>query len=81
MNVKVNQIVLQYLSSFPDNYIIPMHLIETELPNYGRTQFGIIHSPGTYSRSFRKMREDGLVKIEWVKKEKSKEKHFKIVKE
>jgi len=33
-------------------------MIETELPPWGDGRFGVIHTPGTYSRVWRKVREE-----------------------
>lgn len=79
-DVTIKQIITAFLQTYSKDDMIPMHLIETHLPYFGEVTFSKKHSPGSYSRIFRYMRRDGDINIEFVKKEGSKEKHFKIIK-
>lgn len=51
------EILLQYLSH-NRHEIITTPMIESELPHWARSFFGILHTPGTYSRAWRKLREE-----------------------
>lgn len=87
LEVSVEEIILTFLSeklrlSHPE-YIFKHHIIETELPEFGMKKFGIMHTPGTYSRTFRRIREHNLHKGYFNLKEletKGREKCFSIAK-
>lgn len=74
--VTVKQIILSYLSVYKPDDIIPSHLIETGIPGFALSAYGIMVKPGSVSRIFRYMREDGEINIEFTD---STKKYFKIV--
>jgi hypothetical protein len=55
MQKTVRQVLLSWIKSQSE---FRNSAIETELPDYGYQRFGVLHSPGTYSRIWRYMRED-----------------------
>lgn len=61
-----DQIIKQFLRVrlSTGNREFPSHMIETQLPSWGMSMFNIMHSPGTYSRRFRELREKGGVVVE-----------------
>jgi len=76
----VKKIILRYLELNPGTRIAN-HIFETVVPNFGHDIYGILHSPGTYSRAWRDLREKGeLAKYGYsvieVEANNSKEKHF-----
>lgn len=44
------------------NPVIASHDVEVELPNYGRFYHDVLHTPGTYSRCWRKLRQTGKLR-------------------
>ena len=64
------------------SYNFRNHIIETKLPMYGLANYNILHTPGTYSRKWREIREDKRHPDSWVIREidllDSKEKAFII---
>ena len=94
MKTKVKDVIKSYLTEKLKNteeFIMANHIIETELPKYGNAWHAVLHSPGTYSRAWRLIREgsDGLEQpiTFWAGfvitevEEKSAEKYFKIIKQ
>jgi hypothetical protein len=86
INVTVEEIILNFLSSkvqLHSEYTFKHHILETDLSDWGSNRFGILHTPGTYSRAFRRIREHKLYKDLFDIKEvktKGREKCFSIVK-
>lgn len=74
--VTVKQIIYSYLSVYKPDDVIASHLIETAIPGYALSTYGVMVKPGSVSRIFRYMREDGDINIEFVDTAK---KYFKIV--
>ncbi len=73
---------MRYLELNPGTRIAN-HIFETVVPNFGNDIYGILHSPGTYSRAWRDLREKnelakyGFSAIE-VEANNSKEKYFVV---
>lgn len=42
------------------------HVIQTTIPIYGQLEFGIIHTPDSYSRAWRKIREAKMFEPEII---------------
>lgn len=78
----VKRIIMRYLELNPGTRIAN-HIFETIVPQFGQNVYGILHTPGTYSRAWRDLREKnelakyGYSAIE-VEVNNSKEKHFVI---
>lgn len=81
------QIIVAYLKyklNGDNSMLLAGHSIETDIPNFARIQFGILHTPGTYSRAFRALRENNKIhqhklSIEVAEKQ-AKENYYKITK-
>lgn len=58
MTKTAKEIVAIYLKN-NRNREIPSFEIDMKLPEFGKTMFGIMFSPATYSRKFRELREEG----------------------
>ena len=94
MKIKVAEIIKSFLDSELLNrkeFLMGNHTIQVDLPKYGNVQYGILHSPETYSRQWRAIREkhgtQDLISVRWqgleideTYKENSREKHFIIKK-
>lgn len=78
----VKRIIIRYLELNP-GVRIANHIFETVVPQFGQNVYGILHSPGTYSRAWRDLREKnelpkyGFSAIE-VETNNSKEKYFVV---
>jgi len=78
----VKRIILRYLELNPGTRVAN-HIFETIVPQFGQNVYGILHSPGTYSRAWRGLREKdelknyGFSAIE-VETNNSKEKYFLV---
>lgn len=55
----VEQVLIEYCKNYKQISTVE---IETVLPKYGRLIFDVLHTPGTYSRAFRHLREKGELK-------------------
>ena len=68
--------------SWLKTYNFRNHIIETKLPMFGLANYDILHTPGTYSREWRRMREKEDYPADWTIREldslESKEKAFVI---
>jgi len=77
----VKKIILRYLELNLGTHIAN-HIFETVVPNFGKNIYGVLHTPGTYSRAWRELREKGeLTKYGYSVIEveaNSKEKHFVV---
>ena len=94
MRPKVKEIIKAFLTEKLRNneeFDMANHVIEIELPKYGKAWHAVQHTPGTYSRAWRLIREDSEKKEKpityWAGfvitevNVKSAEKYFKITKE
>lgn len=84
----VKEIIKDFLTVYlgtEDSIMLPNHSIETRIDDYAKDNYNITHTPGTFSRAWRDIREKKKV-TEWegfiISEEKtgfkSKEKHFRI---
>jgi hypothetical protein len=59
MSITATDILLAWMA---DNFrlgdVIFSHQIQTEVPSYGRSVYGKMHTPATYDRRWRELRED-----------------------
>lgn len=54
--MSVKQILINWLKG--TNHVpFPTHVVETEVYKYGYMMYGKQHSPGTYARKFRELKE------------------------
>lgn len=62
----VKDIILFYIREYKTRIVTNIE-IQTVLPTYGKNSFGILHSPETYSREWRRlkaMKKIGITTIE-----------------
>lgn len=57
----VDQVIIRWLQARPLT-VVTSSQIETHLPNFGMTQFNVVHTPATYARIFRKMKRTDVFK-------------------
>lgn len=63
-NMSVKQILINWLKG--TNHVpFASHNIEIDVPKYGEMMYGKLHSPGTYSRAFRSLKEKKLELLEY----------------
>lgn len=77
----IYDIIDDYLKqNIVNDYMFKGHIIETVLPDYGRIKFAIMHTPGSYSRAWRKIREHNLLPHYIIEEETglSKEKVYRV---
>lgn len=61
MKTTVKQAIIAFLRTRGKKvFFLRNSTIETKVPQYAKETFNIKHSPGTYSRAFRLMREDNI---------------------
>lgn len=66
--ITADQIIKRFLNLrlSTGNKEFPSHIIETQLPSWGMAMFGKMHSPGTYARRFRELREKEEIVVERI---------------
>jgi len=77
----VKAIIVNYLREIGDGGTFKSHDVELELPRWGYLRYKRAHNPGTYSRSFRELREKDVLKyfgIELTEMDSRKEKAWKV---
>lgn len=77
----VRAIILNYLLEIGDNGTFKSHDVELELPQWGYQNYKKLHNPATYSRIFRKLRNENTLKhygIELTEIDSRKEKSWKV---
>ena len=42
------------------------HIIQTGIPGYGQVEFGVLHTPDSYSRAWRRIRETKMFEPEII---------------
>jgi len=84
--ITVNTIITNFFKqelNGKKSYNFRNHIIETKLPMYGLAEYDVLHTPGTYSREWRRMREQKEYPSNWIVREidlmDSKEKAFMII--
>jgi hypothetical protein len=53
-------IVINWLDSLENGEVFFSHNFESQVPYYGKVKYNKIHTASTYSRAFRKLREENL---------------------
>lgn len=53
-------IVINWLDSLDNGEVFFSHNFESQVPYYGKVKYNKIHTASTYSRAFRKLREENL---------------------
>lgn len=63
MNITAKKILLDFLHNQLQRgrNEIKSHTIEREVVDYGQTYWGVAHNPSTYSRIWRKMKENNHI--------------------
>ena len=73
----IKKIIKMWLLTRPKGYQFGSHEIELNLVSFGQL-YDKLHTPGSYSRAWRELRERSEVNIKEVKKD-SAEKWFEII--
>ena len=53
-------IVINWLDSLENGEVFYSHNFESQVPYYGKVKYNKIHTASTYSRAFRKLREENI---------------------
>ena len=53
-------IVINWLDSLDNGEVFYSHNFESQVPYYGQVKYNKIHTASTYSRAFRKLREENI---------------------
>lgn len=56
----IEMIILNFIKVHRLPIEVPNHVFETPLQQHGVNVFGILHSPSTYAREFRRMRKSNV---------------------
>lgn len=71
------QSYLANLTQLNNKVVLPSHVFEVEIVNYGKSHFQKLYTPGTYSREFRRIREKGLFDNLFKITEETEKSHYK----
>ena len=63
-NITTSEVIKHWLKDRFDigKYEVTTHVLELQLPEYGKLYHGVLHTPTTYSRVWRKLKSDIKVK-------------------
>lgn len=67
MKLTIDNIIREWIKSRSVGGILrfPSHTIQIALPTYGQLTHGILHTPDSYSRAWRRIREQGVFNNEF----------------
>ena len=59
-NITTSEVIKYWLKDRFDigKYEVTTHVLELQLPEYGKLYHGVLHTPTTYSRVWRKLKSD-----------------------
>ncbi len=59
-NITTSEVIKHWLKDRFDigKYEVTTHVLELQLPEYGKLYYGVLHTPTTYSRVWRKLKSD-----------------------